>query len=302
MARHTKPGIVRVGISGWRYGGWRGVFYPEGLRQASELHFASRAVSTIEINGTHYRLQSPKSFGAWYDETPPSFVFSVKGSRYLTHILRFRDEAAQAAMANFFAQGVFLLREKLGPILWQFPPTFKFEAGRFEAILAMLPKDGSSALELAERHDRHVKQPYVAIDRNRPMRHAIEIRHDSFRDATFIKLLRKYHCGLVVSDATANWPCVQDLTSDFVYLRLHGTQTKYAGEYTDASLDRWAARIRQWAAGNQPADARLIAPDLAPRRRSRRDVFCYFDNDTKSQAPFDARRLAQRLDGGGKQR
>jgi uncharacterized protein YecE (DUF72 family) len=286
---------IRIGISGWRYEGWRGVFYPAKLTQARELSFASHAMQTIEINGTHYSLQTAKSFTRWYEAAPPGFVFSVKGSRYLTHVLRFRDERAGVSLANFFAQGLFALREKLGPILWQFPPNFKFDAEQFEAFLQQLPTDTEVALRLARQHDQRVKAPLLAIDRKRPLRHAIEIRHESFRDPAFVKLLRKYKAALVVADSTEKWPCVQDVTADFLYLRLHGSQSKYAGKYTDAALARWARRIEAWADGRQPGDARLIAPDLAPRRRAARAVFCYFDNDIKTQAPFDARRLMRRL-------
>jgi uncharacterized protein YecE (DUF72 family) len=298
----TEEGIVitrsvhlHIGISGWRYDGWRGTFYPKGLRQADELQFASRAVRTIEINGTHYSLQSLGSYRKWYDETPDGFVFSVKGARYLTHMLRFRDEAAHAGLANFFAQGLFALNEKPGPILWQFPPSFRFDAERLERFLAMLPHDTQGALDLARRHDKRVREPYLAIDRPRRLRHAIEIRHPSFVDAAFVALLRKHGVALVVSDSTEDWPHVDDLTADFVYVRLHGTSARYSGSYGDAALDTWAQRIDAWAHGGQPADAKLIAPDTPPRRRAARDVFCYFDNDTKTEAPFDAQRLMERL-------
>jgi uncharacterized protein YecE (DUF72 family) len=286
---------IRIGISGWRYAGWRGRFYPKGLRQASELAFASRAVQTIEINGTHYSLQSREAFSLWRDQTPPGFVFAIKGSRYLTHMLRFRDEAATGGLSNFFAQGILVLNEKIGPILWQFPPNFSFHAEQFEHFLSVLPRDTEAAASLAERHDGRVKDPCVVIDKKRRLRHAVEIRHDSFRDVAFVRLLRKYGVALVVSDTTEPWPCVEDVTAPFVYIRLHGTQTKYAGEYADDALHRWAQRVETWAAGSQPADARVIAAGLEPARRGSRDVYCYFDNDVKSQAPFDARRLMDRM-------
>lgn len=288
-------GQLRIGISGWRYEGWRGAFYPAGWPQKRELDYASRAVQTIEINGTHYSLQSPESFRRWYDETPDDFVFSVKGSRYLTHMLRFEGETAVLACANFFAQGLLALDEKLGPILWQFPPRYTFEPERFERFLAQLPRDTEAALRLAGRHDGRIRQPYLAIDRRRPLRHAIEIRHASFLVPEFVALLRRYGAALVVSDSTQPWPHVEDVTADFVYLRLHGTEGKYAGAYGDDALEHWASRLREWRHGGQPADAQLIAPDALPRRRASRDVFCYFDNDQKSEAPFDARRLMARF-------
>ncbi|WP_246641935.1 DUF72 domain-containing protein [Paraburkholderia edwinii] len=290
-----RGGNLHIGISGWRYEGWRGTFYPKGLRQADELQFASRAVQTIEINGTHYSLQSLNSYRKWYDETPDGFVFSVKGARYLTHMLRFRDEAAHAGLANFFAQGLLALNDKFGPILWQFPPSFRFDAERLERFLTMLPRDTEGALEIARRHDKRVREPYLAIDRPRRLRHAIEIRHPSFLDPAFVALLRKHGVALVVSDSTEDWPHVDDLTADFVYVRLHGTSARYSGSYDDAALDTWALRIAAWVHGDQPTDAKLIAPDKPPRKRSARDVFCYFDNDTKTEAPFDAQRLMGRL-------
>lgn len=300
---HGLPGIdvksttgeIHIGISGWRYDGWRGTFYPKGLKQAAELQYASGRMQTIEINGTHYSLQSLASWRRWYDETPPGFTFSVKGSRYLTHMLRFRDETATAACANFFAQGLLALNDKLGPILWQFPPSLRFDPEHMERFLSLLPPDTEAALALAHQHDRRVKTPYLQIDRKRKLRHAVEVRHASFVDPAFVKLLRRHKAALVVSDSTEAWPQFEDLTARFVYMRLHGTETKYSGAYSDASLDRWARRITSWRGGAQPADAHLAAPDLAPPRAQRRDVYCYFDNDVKTKAPFDAGRLMERL-------
>ncbi|MFT4067025.1 DUF72 domain-containing protein [Paraburkholderia sp.] len=286
-----KTGDVRIGISGWRYKGWRDTFYPADLTHAAELQFASASFRTIEINGTHYSLQSLASWQRWYAQTPSDFVFGIKGARYLTHVLRFRDDSALAGISNFFAQGLLALNEKLGPILWQFPPSFRFEPDAMERFLRVLPMDTASAVALARRHDERVKTPYLAVGRKRPLRHAVEIRHASFLDPAFVRLLRQYGVALVVSDSTEPWPVAEDLTADFVYIRLHGTKAKYAGAYTDDALQRWAARIDAWRVGAQPADARLIAPDLAPPRRPARDVYCYFDNDTKAQAPFDAQRL-----------
>lgn len=286
---------IRIGISGWRYAGWRKVFYPDKLAQSRELEFASRQMQTIEVNGSHYALQTPHSFANWYEATPRDFVFSVKSPRYLTHMLRFRDEKkSRIALANFFASGIFRLREKLGPILWQFPPSFKFDAEAFETILAALPPDTHQAAALAGKHNRHVKETDLEPGRKRRLRHAIEIRHPSFCDTAFIKLLRRYRAALVVSDSVADWPYAEDLTSDFVYLRLHGTETLYGGEYKDEALDRWAERIATWASGREPDDARRI--HTRSRRRAGRDVFCYFDNDQKVQAPVDARRLMERLE------
>lgn len=285
---------IRIGISGWRYAGWRGVFYPAKLKQAQELEFASREVQTIEINGSHYSLQSPQSYTRWYEATPKGFVFSVKGPRYLTHMLRFRGERASVALANFLASGIFNLHEKLGPILWQFPPSFKFDRVAFEAILQSLPAHTDEAASLAAKHDKQVKEVCLSPGRKRRLRYAIEIRHPSFCDEAFIKLLRKYRAALVISDSVADWPYAEDMTSDFTYLRLHGTQTLYGGEYSDAALEHWSIRIRKWASGLEPKDVQRISSKPA-RRRAGRDVYCYFDNDKKVQVPFDARRLMQRL-------
>ncbi|TWG88411.1 uncharacterized protein YecE (DUF72 family) [Cupriavidus gilardii J11] len=285
---------IRIGISGWRYEGWRGVFYPKGLAQARELEFASRAVQTIEINGSHYSLQTIDSYRAWHDATPDDFVFSVKGPRYLTHMLRFRDESARPAIANFFASGVLALGPKLGPFLWQFPPNFSFRPERMERFLALLPRDTDEAAGLASQHDSRVRMPWFEVSRRRKLRHAIEIRHHSFCTPDFAGLLRRHRAALVVSDAVADWPYAEDVTADFIYMRLHGAETLYGGAYTDAALDRWADRIRAWGAGGEPADARRIAPTHA-RKAARRDVYCYFDNDQKVKAPFDAQRLMERL-------
>ena len=292
--RETMAGTLRIGISGWRYTPWRGVFYPPRLAQRRELEYASRALDTIEINGSFYSLQRPESYAAWYRDTPSAFLFAVKGSRYITHMLRLRD--FDRALANFFASGIFNLREKLGPFLWQFPPNFAFEEERFERFFAALPRTTEDALALARRRDARMKgRSRLAIDASRPLRHAVEIRHPSFVDPQFVDLLRRWRIALVVADTARKWPYYEDVTADFLYLRLHGEEELYSSGYTEASLDRWAARIRAWSQGGEPADAHRISTKPAPKRRSR-DVYCYFDNDIKVHAPFDARRLAQKLD------
>ena len=284
---------IYIGISGWRYEPWRGVFYPDGLRQDDELAYASRALSSIEINGSFYALQKPDSYAAWYAATPRGFVFSCKGNRFITHTKRLKD--IDAPLANVLASGVFNLKEKLGPFLWQFPPTFKFDPERMEHFLSLLPHDTDAALALARGHEERMKGK-VALDpgRRRKLRHAVEIRHESFVDEAFIALLRKYKVALVVADSARKWPSFEDVTADFMYLRLHGDEELYASGYSDAALDRWAARIAAWAGGGQPADAKLISSKPAPRKASR-DIYCYFDNDIKVHAPFDARKLMGKL-------
>lgn len=285
--------MIRIGISGWRYTPWRGVFYPPGLAQARELEYASRAVRTIEINGSFYSLQRPASYQAWYDATPEGFVFAHKGNRYITHVRRLRE--AEKPLANVFASGVLLLKEKLGPFLWQFPPNFKFDADLFENFLSQLPQDTEQASVLARRHEPRMKgRAATETDARRKIHHAVEIRNESFADPRFVRLLRKYKAALVVADTAGKWPDYEDVTASFMYLRLHGEKELYASGYTPESLDRWAARIRRWSDGKQAADARLIA-GLAPPRRAHRDIYCYFDNDIKVHAPFDAQSLERRL-------
>ncbi len=285
---------IRIGISGWRYAPWRGAFYPEGLAQRRELEYASRAFASIEINGSFYSLQSPASWAQWRDQVPDGFVFAVKGPRFITHMLRLRG--VDRALANFFASGPLQLGPKLGPLLWQFPPDFRFEPEGFDAFLALLPRDTDAALALARRRDRTLMAGRCALPSlpPRPIRHAVEIRHESFRDARFIRLLRRHNVALVLADTAGRFPYGEDITADFTYLRLHGAEELYVSGYDDGALDWWAARIRAWAAGGEPADAARFAP-LAPRRRASRDVYCYFDNDAKVHAPFDAANLARRL-------
>jgi uncharacterized protein YecE (DUF72 family) len=284
---------LRIGISGWRYEPWRGIFYPADLAQRLELNYAARAFSSVEINGSFYSLQSPASWQCWHDDTPEDFVFSVKGPRYITHILRLRN--VLRPMANFFASGIFALGPKLGPILWQFPPFFRYDAQRFGEFLDLLPRDTGAALRLARRRDARMHgRSMLRIDESRPIRHAVEIRHESFATPEFVAQLRAHSVALVVADTAGKWPLLEDVTADFMYLRLHGDKQLYASGYTEAALDRWADRIRRWARGGEPQEARR-AGDARPPPRRTRDVYCYFDNDIKVRAPFDADRLMQKL-------
>jgi len=288
-------GQIRIGISGWRYAPWRGVFYPEDLAQRRELEFAARAFASIEINGSFYSLQRPASYEQWYADTPANFVFSIKGSRYITHMLRLRG--VETALANFFASGILALREKTGPFLWQFPANFRYDASLLEAFFDLLPHDSEQALALARKHDaRMAGRTRLAIDRNRKLRHAIEIRHESFIDPAFVKLLRKHRIALVVADTAGKWPFVEDVTADFMYLRLHGDEEIYASGYSDEALDLWARRIHAWRHGAELPDSKKIATGLAPPVRKSRDVYCYFDNDIKVKAPFDAKGLIARVE------
>ena len=288
----TTPGTVRIGISGWTYKPWRGVFYPEKLPHNRELAYAAKIFPSIEVNGTFYSLQRPSSFERWVEETPPDFVFAIKGSRYITHLRRLT--AIESPLANFFASGILALGAKLGPILWQFAPNFRFDAQRFDAFLQMLPRDTAAASRLASRHDSRMSgRASFHIDRNRPLRHAVEIRHPSFVTEEFVALLRSHKVALVCADAV-EWPRLMDLTADFVYCRLHGSEVLYSSGYGDAALDEWAERVVAWARGRQSANGEF-ASSRRPRPRARRDVYVFFDNDAKVRAPHDALGLSRRV-------
>ena len=273
-------GAVRIGISGWRYGPWRGTFYPRALPQARELEHASRKVGTIEINGSFYSLQSPASYRAWREATPDGFVFAVKGGRFITHLKRLQD--VRVPLANFLASGVLALGPKLGPLLWQLPPSLKFDAGVLEDFLALLPKTTAAAARLARRHDGRLKhRAHARTDADRPLRHTVEVRHDSFVTEDFFALLRRHDVAACIADNARDWPVLDEVTASFVYCRLHGHTQMYASGYSAAALDRWAERIRAWARGG-------------------RDVYVYFDNDAKIRAPYDAMNLAARIHGGAR--
>jgi uncharacterized protein YecE (DUF72 family) len=288
-----KTGTVRIGISGWTYAPWRGQFYPEGLPQKQELSYAARHFRSIEINGTFYGLQRPESFGRWRDETPDGFVFAVKGPRFITHMLRLQE--IETPLANFLASGLLRLGPKLGPILWQCPPSMAFDPPLFENFLSLLPHDLDTAISLARRHDGHIKgRAWLKSDGQQPIRHALEIRHESFRSPAFIDMLRRHKVALVCAD-TVKWPLLMDITTDFIYCRLHGSEQLYVSGYETEALDIWAERIRAWATGGEPDNAtRVLAP--VPARSKGRDVYLYFDNtDKKLRAPVDADHLSERL-------
>jgi uncharacterized protein YecE (DUF72 family) len=288
----TKPGTIRIGVSGWSYASWRGPFYPADLPHEEELAYAARRFSAIEINATFYRLQAPDTFARWRGATPDGFLFAIKGSGFITHRLKLRD--VEAPLANFFASGLLRLGPKLGPLVWQLPPQTVFDAERLDAFLALLPRDTNEALALARRHNARLPHPaWLECDVEQPIRHAVEIRHDSFRDPAFIRLLRRRRTALVCAD-TVEWPRLMDLTSDFVYCRLHGSERLYASGYDGAALERWAERIRAWARGDEPDDAERILAPAKPRAKGR-DVFLFFDNDAEARAPLDATALLKRL-------
>jgi uncharacterized protein YecE (DUF72 family) len=286
----VSAGAIRVGISGWTYAPWRGVFYPKSLKREQELAYAAGHFRTIEINATFYGMQRPDAFGHWAEQVSADFAFAVKAPRFITHVLRLRDP--QVALANFLASGLLRLGVHLGPILWQFPPNFRFDPQRIAPFLKMLPHDTGHAAILGRKHDNRLRAPaWLHVDLRRAMRHAFEVRHESFRCQEFIDLLRAHDIGLVCADSVA-WPRLMDLTSDFVYCRLHGSQELYASGYDTEALCEWSRRIRTWAVGEEPADAERIG---GKGRARKRDVFVYFDNDKKVRAPADALELIRRL-------
>lgn len=284
---------VRIGISGWRYPPWRGVFYPKGMPQRNELAYASGIFPSIEINGSFYSLQRPESYRTWADEAPEHFQFSVKVPRFITHIRRIRN--VDTALANFFASGVLRLGPKLGPILWQLPPSFGYDSALMEDFLGKLPRTTEAASRLARGHDAHLRfKPWFKIDRSRRLRHAIEIRNETFETDAFVKQAQRHRVAIVVADTAGRWPFIEDLTSDFVYVRLHGDEELYTSGYTADALEAWRRKIDTWRAGKEHPSVRTIA-GRAPPRKTGRDVYVYFDNDVKVRAPYDAMSLLHRL-------
>ncbi|MDQ6714632.1 MAG: DUF72 domain-containing protein [Actinomycetota bacterium] len=272
----SSRGTIRVGVSGWAYPSWRGDFFPTGLVQREELAYLAERMSSVEINGSFYSLQRPASYQRWRDATPEDFVFAVKGGRYITHMRRLRD--VEVPLANFFASGVLALREKLGPVLWQLPPSLVFDEAILSGFLELLPRTTSEAASLARRHDDKVPedQAVTSAPRGRPIRHALEVRHESFCSEPALRVLRRHDVSMVLADSAGRWPVVDEDTSDLAYVRLHGHTTLYASGYSGRSLDRWAERCLAW-------------------QQEGRDVVVYFDNDMRGRAPHDAVSLLARL-------
>ncbi len=259
---------IRVGIGGWTFEPWRNNFFPAGLPHSQELHFASRAVTAIEVNGTYYSTQSPKSFARWREETPDDFVFSLKANRFATNRRVLAD--AGESITRFVESGLSELGPKLGPIVWQFAPTKQFDAQDFEAFLALLPK---------------------AVD-GLALRHVLDVRHASFMVPAYLALARRYGCATVFADSD-KFPSFADVTGDFVYARLMQSQADCPTGYEAEPLDRWADVARDWARGATPAGAPLVEP--APPSAAPRDVFVFFINGAKERAPAAAQALIQRL-------
>jgi uncharacterized protein YecE (DUF72 family) len=263
------------------------VFYPSGLVQRRELTYLAERLDTVEINGSFYSLQRASSYRTWAERTPDDFVFAVKGGRFVTHMKKLRG--VSDALANFFASGPLALGPKLGPFLWQLPPNLRYDPERLEGFLEQLPHTTTAAAALAGGHTDKVPEPWTETDAERPLRHAMEVRHPSYRDPAFVAQLRRHGVALVVADTAGTFPRLDDVTADLVYVRLHGDTELYASGYTPAALDRWAERIRAWAAGEAPPSEDTVAPDDPPPQAPHgRDVVVYFDNDVKVHAPFDA--------------
>ena len=263
----AKAGGIRVGIGGWTYEPWRGAFYPKGLPRKDELRHASRRLTAIEINGTFYGTQKPASFAKWRDETPDDFVFAIKAPRYIVQ-KRALAETSES-MRRFFDSGLAELRDKLGPILWQFAPTKKFDPTDFDAFLKLLPR------EIAGRR----------------LRHALEVRHDSFANEEFVDLARRYHAAIVTACDSA-YPQIADATADFAYFRIMGASESNALGYAPGALDRWAKRARQIAGGGEIEGLRRVG---APIRSASRDVFLFFISGFKERNPAAALALLERL-------
>jgi uncharacterized protein YecE (DUF72 family) len=260
-------GRIRIGVGGWTFEPWRGTFYPKGLPHARELDYASRQLTSIEINGTFYRTQKPATFRAWHDETPDDFVFALKAPRYATH-RRVLAEAGES-IRRFLESGLLELGPKLGPILWQLMPTAKFDGDDMARFLDLLP----------------------AAHEGRALRHAIEVRHESFACADFVELLRARNVAVVTVESDKH-TAINDVTADFVYARLEGAQAKEKTGYPPAALDAWAKRLRSWAEGGAPRDLDCIgkAPAAKPR-----DVFAFFISGAKERNPAAAMAMIERL-------
>jgi uncharacterized protein YecE (DUF72 family) len=259
---------IRVGVGGWTFEAWRDTFYPKGLPAAKELEYASRKLNVIEVNGTYYSLQKADTFAKWRDQTPDDFVFSLKATRYATN-RRVLAEAGDS-IDRFIGSGLVVLGGKLGPIVWQFAPTKRFDAADFEAFLTLLPREvGGVAL-----------------------RHVLDVRHDSFRCTQYLELARKHHMATVFTDSD-NYPSFADLTGEFVYVRTMRTESSLPQGCTPQALDQIAACARAWRDGGEPAD--LPRVEAAPPAQPARDVFLFFISGAKERAPAAAMAVLQRL-------
>jgi len=262
-----------IGISGFDYRSWAGRFYPDELPRRRWLEYASRKFNSVELNGTFYSLKSPAVFERWASEVPErDFVFAVKGGRFITHNLKLRN--AERSLGNFFASGILALGTKTGPFLWQLPASYRFDAERMHTFMQLLPRNSRDAEAVARQHDDRLRRgALVDAAASVTYRHAFEVRHESYFHEEFFTILREQGCAFVIADSAGRFPYAEEVTADFAYVRLHGSQELYVSGYSDAELETWAGRIAEW--------------------RASKDVYVYFDNDAKVHAPFDALRLAE---------
>jgi len=267
-------GKAWVGTSGWRYPRWRGDFYPKGLGQAHELAYLAARLPSVEVNGTFYSLTRPSACAAWRAQVPDGFLFAIKGSRYITHMLKL--QRFETPLANFFASGILRLGPTLGPILWQLPPQLPFAEERARAFFEALPRTIAAAEKWARRHDARTTGRAAitaAGGREQTLRHALEVRHPSWLGPEALALLEAQEIALVAADTAGRHPSSLARTAPFAYVRLHGSTSLYSSRYDDHELSAWAATATAWAEAGD-------------------DVFVYFDNDAKGHAPHDAERLA----------
>ena len=263
---------IRIGISGWTYEPWRGVFYPDALAVAKELAYASKIFNAIEVNGTFYGLQKPHTFEKWAAQTPDDFIFTLKAPKYITHQRRLLD--IEQAVANFFVSGVLKLGPKLGPILWQLPPNMVFKHDVIESFLKLLPHTTADIKPMGKACSDWMRPRAVTDGAEIPFRHAVEVRNESFETAEFTDLLAKHNVAVVVGDTAGRWPYFEDITSDFMYVRLHADEKKYPQGYTRPALQTWADKLTSWSTGVS-------------------GIYAFLDNDEKTTAPANAVALSE---------
>lgn len=281
---------IRIGMSGWTYPPWRGTFYPEGLLQKKELEYASKQVTSIEINGTFYSMQKPESFITWHKQTPADFKFAIKAPRYITHVRRLKE--IDSGLANLFATGILRLEHKLGVILWQFPPFVELKDSRFEDFFGKIPRTAFQAAEIAKNFSPKIKDIVdFKVTKDFPIHHVFEFRNYTFFKPDFIQIMKKNNVGLVIADSAEKGIYSEDLTSDVVYLRMHGLGKKYAKGYSKKDITALAEKVKCWSQGKACDGPKLLSEtELKPR-----SVYVYFDNDAKEYAPSNAQELMKLL-------
>ncbi len=265
--------MIRIGMSGWTYAPWRGTFYPKGVTQKKELEYASRQVNSIEINGTFYSLQRPASFTSWYEQTPKDFLFAVKAPQYMTHIRRLKE--VEEPLSNFLASGLFCLKEKLGPILWQFPPSMTLKDNRFEKFANLLPRTTKAAGSLAQGRTKKRMKGRESLDIKGvgPLRHAFEFRHPSFFNADFFQMLKSHGIAVVFAHGGDEKLLHDEPTADFIYARMHGEGKDFKKGYPKKVLSSWAEQVKKWS--------------------KTLDSYIYFNTEEKLHSPTDAMNFAK---------